>query len=77
MEINELQNGIIRKVLHTDDHPLLNYMYQFLDYNCKEEPNQLSDSEKSNGIESKNDDLFGETIPNEILFYQNNKWMSE
>jgi hypothetical protein len=77
METTDLQNSIIKKVLHTDDNQLLDYLNQLLNNIATQETYQLSDFEKSIISESKADYLSGKTISNEDVFNRNDKWLSE
>ena len=77
METNALQNSIIRKVLKTDNHQLLDSLNQLLTISDNHESHRLSGHDKSKISQSRTDYLSGEAIPNEILFYQNDQWMRE
>ena len=77
MEKLYLQKSIVQKVLNMDDPHLLNSLYMLLNNNDNKETYQLSDIEKPVLSENRYGNLHGETIPNDILFYQNVNWISE
>jgi hypothetical protein len=77
MNIIELQNSIIRKILNTKDNQLLNYLNNIL---LKEEaPSvyQFSDFEKQMINESLADYEKGNTISNDEVFSKTKKWLEE
>lgn len=74
-ETNNLQKTIIQKVLQMNDKHLLEELNLLLTKNDHQETNQSSYSEKPIITDSQANYLAG--IPNEVLFYQNTKWMSE
>ena len=62
METIELQNSIIRKVLHIDNNQLLVYLNQLLNNNDNQEICRLSDFEKFIISESEADYEAGRVI---------------
>ncbi|HAH23204.1 MAG TPA: hypothetical protein DCL77_05505 [Prolixibacteraceae bacterium] len=77
METTELQKSIVQRVLKTDDKHLLNRLQLFLNNNYSQEAFPFSKNEKISISDLKNDQVSDENLPNEVLFYQNTKWMSE
>ena len=77
METIELQNSIIRKVLHTNDNQLLKYLNQLLNDKGNQEIYRLSDFEKSIIAESEADYDAGRVISNEEVISRNEEWLKE
>ena len=77
METIELQNSIIRKVLHIDDNQLLVYLNQLLNNNDNQEIYRLSDFEKFIISESEADYEAGRVISNEDVISRNEEWLRE
>ena len=65
----------VQKVIKTDDKQLPGQPDQFLDLNDDQITLQLS--EEPIASEKMHLYLSRETIPNEVLFYQNTKWLSD
>ena len=77
METTDLQNSIIKKVLHTDDNQLLDYLYQLLNNDDDQEIYQLSDIERSIILESQAEFETGKVISNEEVISRNEEWLKE
>ena len=77
MSTKELQESIIKKIRHTKDNNLLNYLNQLLSNEDEQKTYQLSDFEKNMLAESEADYLAGRIISNEDVNSRNEKWLKE
>ncbi len=74
MDILELQNNLIRKILDTKDQQILTYLYHLLSEEGKQEIYKLNQEEKDFINESLEEYRKGKTISNEDLNSKIEKW---
>lgn len=77
MNSTELQEKIIQKIRRTNDEELLNYLNQLLSDKEEQKIYKLSEFEKKMLAESEADYRAGKTIPDDVVYSRNEKWLEE
>ncbi|MFD2563863.1 hypothetical protein [Aquimarina rubra] len=77
MNISELQNDIIKKVLSIGDKDFLESFKEMLSIKSETNLYELSDFEKKMVSESQSDYENGNIINHESVFNKNKKWLEE
>jgi len=77
MNLSELQNDIIKKVLSIEDKKFLESFKEMLSIESETFTYELSDFEQSIISESKSDYKAGNTIDHQSMFKKNKEWLEE
>ncbi|WP_378181034.1 hypothetical protein [Aquimarina sp. SS2-1] len=77
MNISEIQNDIIKKVLSIGDKDFLESFKEMLSIKLESNEYQLSDFEKNMVSESQSDYENGNVINHESVFNKNKNWLKE